>query len=555
MGESFQAMRLHSIDPTFDLAESRAEPICVAPTSSGLPGTAFRVPRAVGGYADPPVAHGVPYNQPLGLSIRRRLTCPGEGGDLLDQLLPFGVRPVVVVLTAGSFADLRLTASRALSGRASRQQGDLIDDILHLIGERIRFFTGLRTAVKLLLLLLLLLLSGFETRTMLERLGVATPIVYGSVGRPDVADCPGSKSADAPATSILADTLGRNGGIPGTAPSPSRGTAAARRSSLQERTADVPSPSPGDLGPVAGTPASKPAVPALACRPPRAATLDHPRVGHRSSPQPLLKANREIGPPRMMKIVSKSTYEIVVNAAIRNRARRGEQEVKLPSSFLLSLKTSEDLYLSDSSYMRTTDPKIATTHAGNLFGGNLRASFRVRPMDSGGKLTEWNLKRLVTRVLVRDSSESGVIRGLPRQMNLGGGVSRGEDLRSAITARYAKYAQRPVIVDTMARNDCFTPPLARELGNKLAAGLISLSRSMTAPPRLRRQGLMSEGVSRPDAGPEDMVEIVSRRTAGSARSLTRSAASLKTGQFRLKRRRGGKVRGADILKDYGNVIR
>ncbi|XP_025264001.1 uncharacterized protein LOC105258323 isoform X2 [Camponotus floridanus] len=44
---------------------------------------------------------------------------------------------------------------------------------------------------------------------------------------------------------------------------------------------------------------------------------------------------------------------------------------------------SEDLYLSDSSYMRTTDPKIATTHAGNLFGGNLRASFRVRPMDSG----------------------------------------------------------------------------------------------------------------------------------------------------------------------------
>lgn len=56
---------------------------------------------------------------------------------------------------------------------------------------------------------------------------------------------------------------------------------------------------------------------------------------------------------------------------------------------------------------------------------------------------------------------------------------------------------RPVIVDTMARNDCFTPPLARELGNKLALGLISLSRSMTVPPpRLRRQGLMSERVSR-----------------------------------------------------------
>lgn len=69
---------------------------------------------------------------------------------------------------------------------------------------------------------------------------------------------------------------------------------------------------------------------------------------------------------------------------------------------------------------------------------------------------------------------------------------------------------RPVIVDTMARNDCFTPPLARELGNKLATGLISLSRSMTAPPRLRRQGLMSE---RKGGGgfrdPKTPVEIVS----------------------------------------------
>jgi len=37
-------------------------------------------------------------------------------------------------------------------------------------------------------------------------------------------------------------------------------------------------------------------------------------------------------------------------------------------------------------------------------------------------------------------------------------------------------------VDTMARNDCFTPPLARELGNKLAVGLISLSLPMAASP-------------------------------------------------------------------------
>ena len=37
--------------------------------------------------------------------------------------------------------------------------------------------------------------------------------------------------------------------------------------------------------------------------------------------------------------------------------------------------------------------------------------------------------------------------------------------------------RRPVIVDTTDQNGCFTPPLARELGNKLAAGLISLSRS------------------------------------------------------------------------------
>lgn len=102
---------------------------------------------------------------------------------------------------------------------------------------------------------------------------------------------------------------------------------------------------------------------------------------------------------------------------------------------------------------------------------------------------------------------------------------------------------RPVIVDTMGRNDCFTPPLARELGNKLAAGLISLSRSMTAPPRLRRQGLMSKRVSRPDAGLEDTVKIrrvpAHRRINGSACSLAQSAASLKkTGHFRLKRGAG-----------------
>lgn len=68
---------------------------------------------------------------------------------------------------------------------------------------------------------------------------------------------------------------------------------------------------------------------------------------------------------------------------------------------------------------------------------------------------------------------------------------------------------RPVIVDTTDRNDCFTPPLARELGNKLAAGLISLSRSMTAPPRLRRQGLMFERGFR-DLMPEfeDTIKIV-----------------------------------------------
>lgn len=51
----------------------------------------------------------------------------------------------------------------------------------------------------------------------------------------------------------------------------------------------------------------------------------------------------------------------------------------------------------------------------------------------------------------------------------------------------------PLSVDTMARNDCFTPPLARELGNKLAAGLISLSRPMATPPRLRCQGTVSRG--------------------------------------------------------------
>lgn len=62
---SFQAMRFRSISRSYIRSGriAHAEPICVAPTSSGLPGTAFRVPRAVGGYADPPVAHGVPYSE------------------------------------------------------------------------------------------------------------------------------------------------------------------------------------------------------------------------------------------------------------------------------------------------------------------------------------------------------------------------------------------------------------------------------------------------------------------------------------------------------------
>ncbi|KYQ59740.1 hypothetical protein ALC60_01125 [Trachymyrmex zeteki] len=175
----------------------------------------------------------------------------------------------------------------------ARAGGDLIDNVLHLVGERVRFLAGLRAAVILLLLLLLLLafLGGLETHSMLQRLGVTTPLAHGGV---------------------------------------------------------------------------------------------------------------------------------------------------------------------DFSRLRTAGLKIAATYAGNLFGGNLRASFRV--------------------------SES-------------------------ITARYAKYAQRPVIVDTMARNDCFTPPLARELGNKLAVGLISLSRPMATRAIIRkrsgRKGDASAKREKTGCGPRD----------------------------------------------------
>lgn len=57
-----------------------------------------------------------------------------------------------------------------------------------------------------------------------------------------------------------------------------------------------------------------------------------------------------------------------------------------------------------------------------------------------------------------------------------------DHVREGILSLSSFYSSsRPVIVDTMVRNDCFTPPLARELGNKLATGLISLSRRMAAP--------------------------------------------------------------------------
>lgn len=114
-------------------------------------------------------------------------------------------------------------------------------------------------------------------------------------------------------------------------------------------------------------------------------------------------------------------------------------------------------------------------------------------------------------------------------------------------------SSKPVIVDTMARNGCFTPPLARELGNKLAAGLISLSRRMAVPTlRLRRQGPDAVGRRRVRGGGGEGEGGIPRR-AGSedtgrnrvpgtpqdqwlsslARSRARGA-SLKTGQSRLK---------------------
>lgn len=68
---------------------------------------------------------------------------------------------------------------------------------------------------------------------------------------------------------------------------------------------------------------------------------------------------------------------------------------------------------------------------------------------------------------------------------------------------------RPVIVDTTVQNGCFTPPLARELGNKLAAGLISLSRLDTATLPLETS---RDRCPKPSNRCLDTVSTVSRRS-------------------------------------------
>lgn len=70
-------------------------------------------------------------------------------------------------------------------------------------------------------------------------------------------------------------------------------------------------------------------------------------------------------------------------------------------------------------------------------------------------------------------------------------------------------ASRPVIVDTTVQNGCFTPPLARELGNKLAAGLISLSRLDTATLPLETS---RDRCPKPSNRCLDTVSTVSRRS-------------------------------------------
>lgn len=80
-------------------------------------------------------------------------------------------------------------------------------------------------------------------------------------------------------------------------------------------------------------------------------------------------------------------------------------------------------------------------------------------------------------------------------------------------------ASRPVIVDTTVQNGCFTPPLARELGNKLAAGLISLSRLDTATLPLETS---RDRCPKPSNRCLDTVSTVSRedlRINGCSRSL------------------------------------
>lgn len=150
----------------------------------------------------------------------RCLTRPGEGGDFLHQLLPLCVRTVVIVLTGplAAAAGLRLTG-RALGGRARRQQGDLIDDVLHLVGERVRLLADLRAASVdaselLLLMLMLTLLNGLETRAVRQRFGMATPFAHGDVGTrrragfAERADVARLHEAQGAATLLIAEVAG-----------------------------------------------------------------------------------------------------------------------------------------------------------------------------------------------------------------------------------------------------------------------------------------------------------------------------------------------------------
>lgn len=137
---------------------------------------------------------------PLAAAERADLACACQCSDFLNEFLPLGLGSVVVVL-AGALRGLR----RALGSRPRRQEGDLVDDVLHLVDQRIGLLvagrlglsvvldarrdgvlvaagTGVRAVQLLSDLLIAGLLARLVARPMLKSLRVSAPLGDRAVG-------------------------------------------------------------------------------------------------------------------------------------------------------------------------------------------------------------------------------------------------------------------------------------------------------------------------------------------------------------------------------------